>query len=183
MTGFDWQTALTAYELLDAAVDRLVAVEDSLVTASLRGPERRAALLSTVSPVAEALMWARTLDDVCQGKEPRGGEALPGYVADRSLAHPGSLDLDAARYAANKVIHMVAELNRPMAVMVTPVKLPGDPDQFGRLTWARGPAVPPPRTSGDVAQHRAYCDRFAGLKIVPILTNLRGHFSHWLLPR
>ncbi|MER5674787.1 hypothetical protein [Pseudonocardia alni] len=184
-TGFDWQTALTAVELLERAHSRFRETEASLITASVTGQARRSALLRAVGPLAEALTWVRTLDDLCQDKDRKGAEPLPDYKELRDQDVTETDDLAALRYAGNKIIHVVAELARPTPVLVTPIELPGEPDRFGRLTWAGEGGLPTivGDWTDDLPGRNAYLNRLATHQIEPTVNNAVEHFRWWLTSR
>jgi len=92
--------------------------------------------------------------------------------------------LNATRHAANKIIHIAAELAATTPVLTTPLAFPGDPDQFGRLTWVRENALPPPRPGrAETRLRAAYIALLPGLEVGHTLGWLHSHFHWWLIEK
>ncbi len=147
----------------------------------LSGAQREELSELAQATAVEALVWARAFDDAASGGD--GLTALPGYPPERSDV------MKAARYVANKGIHILIEftdvthasaiggyaqtpwaggLQMPVLRWVTPDRLPSDRvNKQGRVQ------------SDDVATRTNFVNRWAGRPVPHALSEVETWLDRW----
>jgi hypothetical protein len=171
---FDPDTAGGGLWLLRDAHDHWLA-DVAEVSGQRAGPEHRHLALRMHQHAASVLLWARGLDDLCDGDP----DPLPSYRAARPSMAPV---LAAARYAANRAVHQLLTLTRSVPGFTFPITFPLAIDKLGRFDWAPE-AVLPSVSSERPGQQRLraeYVSRMAGQPVGVTLQLLRDWFEQQL---
>jgi hypothetical protein len=184
---FDLITARAGLTLLRRARERYIDAEAEEMHDRPNGDAQRADWeLRMYGHAAEALIWARSLDDWCTGRSD-GGPKLQDYLSARADSKSDDALLRGARYAANKSLHIYASLTsrvpgRPF--VLNEVHDPTLPPRYGRAMWTDDPLRLPPldqqRISSERLDRKAYLSRIGGRAVFETLDELEDWFSSWL---
>lgn len=131
--------------------------------------------------VVEAMLWARAFDDAARGSG--GLAALPGYPPEAPEV------MKAARYVANKGIHILIELTdvTQATVIGAHAQTPWAGSlQVAALRWVTPDRLPPDRVNNqgrvsrsDAATRTSFVTRWAGQPIPIALSEVETWLNRW----
>jgi hypothetical protein len=170
--AFDPAAAKAAKRLIQLSHDSWIEGLQQLAGADITGVHWHDFALRQYSHAAAVLVWARGLDDMCRVNAGQLPTYLPARPQSEAL-------LGAARYACNRAVHQLINLNQPLGGVGFPLQFPFGFNNLTSFQWVPEGLLPDPQTEqGGQASIRAYyVAEFAGMDVTPGLTLLRAWFD------